>query len=187
MLLCDVRSSSGSWHKWGGSAARQAVFQGISTQQIYCWTPFVNRLGLAIVRAPIQWRNPPARLGTLFMKLWDIQVAGDSSLLSGLLLSWTCFMEACFCCFSAPAIKTTFQKSIRIWHIDPVCKFLAWKVFCAQRTVFETVTSKNCNIGGFYFVAQVVAKLNMLYGGLLLLFQCALTETKLQKKWAFPL
>ena len=56
------------------------------------------------------------------------------------------------------------------------------RCFCAQRTVLETLKSNNCNIGGFYFVVQVVATLDMPHRGLLLLFQCARTETKLQKQ-----
>ena len=66
-----------------------------------------------------------------------------------------------------------------IWHIDTF--FEHERCFCAQRTVFEILTSNNGNIGRFYFVVQVVAKLDMLHGGLLVRFQGARTETKLQK------
>ena len=88
-------------------------------------------------------------------------------------------MKACFCCFSAPAVKTKFQKTTRIWHIDAVFKH---ERFVVLKELFETLTSNNCNIGRFYFVVQVVAKLDMLHRGSLLLFQYARAETKLKKK-----
>ena len=123
---------------------------------------------------PLQWWNPRSRLWTPPMKHWEILVCCAGCCQVGH-ASW----RLVFVVSVRPQWKRNFKNAMRIWHIEAVFKHE--RFCCAQRTVFEAWTSNNCNIGRFYFVAQVVAKLDMLHGGLLLLFQCTRIETKLQK------
>ena len=106
---------------------------------------------------------------TVFEAWTSIIVAlGGSTLLRRLLPSWTCSMEACFCCFSPPALKRNYKKTMKISTLN---RFLIIKHFLYAQMIGRAAVWKGPRCTLFQTVVklldllkvQAVVKLDMLH------------------------
>ncbi len=87
---------------------------------------------------------------TVFEAWTSIIVAlGGSTLLRRLLPSWTCSMEACFCCFSPPALKRNYKNN-EDFHFESFLNHQTfslrsndWKSCSLERTALHPVPNSS--------------------------------------------